>query len=223
MQEEWKDVVGYEGVYQVSNLGNVKSLDRWEISKRDSKRWRLGITLKKKVTEQGYETVHLRNKLEDKESWPPVHRLVAIAFLPNTEDKPTVNHINGNKLDNTIENLEWATHSEQTIHAFANDLMYVRGHTLYDLDFKQKMKDHHTLTGISIKALARHFKVSEFTASRVVKGKYGDPRKTPKEVVSKAMWLREQGFTLTRIGEIVGKNFSTVHNWCLERGLVNGR
>lgn len=65
--------------------------------------------------------------------------------------------------------------------------------------------------------------MSSTTASRIVRGLYGDPRKTPKEVVAKAMWLREQGFTLHRIGEIVDKNFSTVHNWCLERGLVNGR
>lgn len=223
MQEEWKDVIGYEGVYQVSNFGNVKSLDRLEASRGGSLKRRSGKLLKQKTTEQGYATVHLRDKANDKESWPPVHRLVALAFLHNPEDKPTVNHKDGIKLNNNVSNLEWATQQEQTQHAFENDLMFVRGHTMYDLDFKQKVKDHYTDTGISIKKLAKHFNMSSTTASRIVRGIYGDPRKTPKEVVAKAMWLREQGFTLHKIGEIVGKNFSTVHNWCLERGLVNGR
>lgn len=223
MQEEWKDVVGYEGIYQVSNFGNVKSLDRLEISSRGSKRLRFGIMLKQKTTEQGYATVHLRDRVNDKESWPSVHRLVALAFIENPEGKLTVNHKDGVKLNNHISNLEWATQQEQTQHAFDNNLMFVRGNTMYDVEFKQKVKDYYYETGISIKKLAKHFNMSSTTASRIVRGLYGDPRKTPKEVVAKAMWLREQGFTLHKIGEIVGKNFSTVHNWCLERGLVNVR
>lgn len=221
MQEEWKDVVGYEGVYKVSNFGNVRSVDRLEVSSRGAKRLRWGIVLKQKTTEQGYATVHLRDKANDKESWPPVHRLVATAFIENPEGKLTVNHKDGVKLNNHISNLEWATQQEQTQHAFDNDLMFVRGHTMYDLDFKQEVKDYYTETGISIKKLAKHFNMSSTTASRIVRGLYGDPRKTPKEVVAKAMWLREQGFSFAKIGEIVGVNLTTVHKWALPRGLVN--
>lgn len=222
MQEIWKDVTGYEGVYQVSNLGSVKSLDRF-VEDRSGYRHRKGITLKQKINESGYATVHLRDKANNKESWPSVHRLVALSFVDNPENKPTVNHKDGLKLNNRFDNLEWATQSEQTIHAFENNLMLVRGNTLYDDEFKENVKAYFKDNKISIKKLSKHFNISETTASRIVKNKYGDPRKTPKEVVAKAMWLREQGFTLHRIGEIVGKNFSTIHNWALQRGLVVSR
>ena len=223
MQEEvWKDVVGYEGVYQVSNLGTVRSVDRLSPD-RWGHRKRKGVVLKQKETDSGYFSVHLRDKENGKESWPCVHRLVALAFIDNPENKPTVNHVDGDKHNNTVSNLEWSTHSEQTIHAFENNLMLVRGNTLYDIDFKENVKNYFNSNNISIKKLAKHFNISEHTASRIVKNKYGDPRKTPKHVVAKAMWLREQGYTLHRIGEIVGKNFSTVHNWAIERGLVNAR
>lgn len=222
MQEIWKDVEDYVGVYQVSNLGNVISLDRYT-NTRWGQKLRSGVTLKQKLADSGYYTVHLRNKDEGKESWPSVHRLVAKAFVVNPDNKPTVNHIDGDKLNNLPSNLGWATQQEQTVHAFANNLMTVRGNTLYDLDFKEQVKKYYDDNNISIKKLAKHFNMSETTASRIVRGKYGDPRTTPKEVVAKAMWLREQGFTLVKIGEIVGKNFSTIHNWALQRGLVTPR
>jgi len=222
MIEVFKDVVGYEGVYQVSDKGTVKSLDRLS-NTRWGLRTRKGVTLKQKINDGGYQCVHLRWKCEEKESWPPVHRLVAEAFIPNLDNKPTVNHKDGDKSNNTVDNLEWSTHQEQTVHAFKNNLMMVRGNTLYDDDFKESVKKYFSENSISIKKLGKLFNISETTASRIVKGKYGDPRKSDKAIVSKAMWLREQGYTLTRIGEIVGKNFSTVHNWALKRGLVEHR
>ncbi len=208
MQEIWKDVVGYEGVYQVSNIGVVRSVDRF-----DGNRFRKGVTLKAKTNDGGYKTVHLRNKLTSKESWPTIHKLVAEAFIPNPENKPTVNHEDGDKLNNLESNLKWATHQEQTVHAFKNNLMVVRGNTLYDDDYKQRVKEYHLKNNISVKKLAKHFGISEPTATRIVRGKYGDPRKASKHTVSKARWLREQGYTLTRIGEIVDRSFSTVHRW----------
>lgn len=218
MQEEvWKDVVGYEGTYQVSNLGEVRSIDR-----HDGNRLRKGITLKKKLNDYGYYSVHLRNKQESKESWPCVHRVVAQAFVTNTDNKPTVNHINGIKTDNSSVNLEWATMSEQTRHAFDNNLMFVRGNTLYNEEFKEGVKEYHTENSLSLKKLAKHFNISECTARRIVKGQYGDARKSPKHVISKAKWLREQGFTLHKIGEILGKNFSTIHNWVGNKVINDG-
>lgn len=104
--EIWKDVVGYEGFYKVSNLGNLKSKAR-------GKNWN---TLKSNYGYSGYLSVGLyKNK---KASNFRLNRLVAEAFIPNLENKPVVNHINGIKWDNRVENLEWATHSENGIHAY---------------------------------------------------------------------------------------------------------
>lgn len=216
----WKDVEDYKGIYQVSSDGQVRSLDRVE-SSRGSTRTRRGRSLKQKINDGGYHCVHLRNKAGEKESWPPVHKLVAEAFIQNEENKPTVNHKNGNKLDNSVSNLEWATQKEQTLHAFSNNLMRVRGNTLYNEDFKLSVQEYHRNKNISLKKLAKVFNISERTTSRIVKGEFGDERKTPKHVIAKAMWLREQGFSLHKIGEIVGKDFSTIHNWATKRGLSN--
>ena len=120
--EIWKDVVGYEGMYQVSNLGNIKSLDR--VVELKSKNQFTGFTtlrptkgknISKVVNTKGYYQIALykngvmKNKL--------LHRLIAEAFLPNPENKPTVNHIDGNKLNDNLDNLEWATSKEQQKHA----------------------------------------------------------------------------------------------------------
>lgn len=215
MEEVWKDVVGWEGFYQVSNLGNIKSSDRWVQYSRQgtlTQRFYKSKPLKPKVNFGGYLICHFRDKASDKEEWPSIHRLVAKAFVDNPEDKPTVNHKDGNKLNNAVDNLEWATEKEQTVHAFKNNLMLVRGNTLYPEELKQEIKQYYEDTGCSIKKLAKIFNISETTAGRIAKGKWGDPRKTSKEVIQQMRELREQGLTLTAIGEIFGVNFSTVHN-----------
>ena len=98
--ENWKDIVGYEGYYQVSDKGNVRSLDRI-INGHFYK----GILLKQRKDKDGYLTVVLaKNKVC---KWLKVHRLVAISFIPNTENLPTVNHKNEDKTCNAVWNLEW--------------------------------------------------------------------------------------------------------------------
>jgi hypothetical protein len=110
MQKEiWKDVVGYEGLYKVSNLGTVISLHR-------------GTTriMKPAVATNGYHQIFLsKNGVR---TLTRVHRIVAMAFLPNVENKPLVNHINGIKTDNNLSNLEWVAFSENGKHAFATGL-----------------------------------------------------------------------------------------------------
>lgn len=111
--EEWKDIEGYEGLYQVSNLGRVKSLVR---ETPFTNRWGQRITrtrkefiMKTKEQFNGYLYLCLRNCGA---KWISVHRLVAQAFIPNPDNKPQIDHIDGNKHNNCVENLRWVTAAE---------------------------------------------------------------------------------------------------------------
>jgi len=161
--EEWRDVLGYEGLYKVSNLGRVKSFFK-------------GIEKFRKpvLARPGYFSVVLyKNNIPQSAR---IHVLVAQAFIPNPENKAYVNHIDGNKLNNRADNLEWVTPSENLRHAYDTGLQksgcehpsakfteeqikYIRNICIPDdLEF-----------GIS--ALARKFNVSLATISRIVKYK----------------------------------------------------
>lgn len=103
--EMWRKVKGYEGLYEVSSTGQVRSIGR------NTTR---GKMLSPAKIESGLQVV-LRDKGRDKNYL--IHRLVAEAFIPNTENKKTVNHIDGNRYNNSLSNLEWATHSENIKHS----------------------------------------------------------------------------------------------------------
>lgn len=109
--EIWKDVIGFEGSYQVSNIGRVKSIDR--------KRWNgfKFIQIKGQILKP-MENEYLRVSLSGK--YFAIHRLMCLAFLEKPLGKDFVNHKNGDKYDNRIENLEWCTKSENSIHSFKN-------------------------------------------------------------------------------------------------------
>lgn len=111
MKEEWKDIEGYEGLYQVSNLGNVKSL-----CKKRKGTTNTSDMILKLCNKDGYSVVNLwKNK---KKKTIKVHRLVANAFIPNYQNKPYINHINAIRNDNRTSNLEWCTQKENNIHAY---------------------------------------------------------------------------------------------------------
>lgn len=105
--EIWKDVVGFEGIYQVSNLGNVKSLN---YRKQGFEKL---LTFKKH--NKGYLQVQLRNNKINRTI--TVHRLVAEAFIPNPNNYTCINHKDENKQNNTVENLEWTTFSKNIIYS----------------------------------------------------------------------------------------------------------
>lgn len=116
--EIWKDIAGFEGHYQISNLGRVKSLSRKiqnHSKHRVSKEFILKITVDDR-TDCNYHLISLCKNAQYTQT--SVHRLVATAFIPNPDNKPCVNHKNGDGTDNSIENLEWCTYSENNLHSF---------------------------------------------------------------------------------------------------------
>ena len=159
--EIWRDIEGYEGMYQVSNFGRVRSL-----------RATHPHVLKLRLESDGYLTASLYKKGV---KYPVVHRLVAKAFIPNPENKCTVNHIDGDKTNNRVENLEWATHKENLEHALVtglrppiegaynhfaklneDEVRYIRSH------YKKNCKEY------GAQALARKFNISRESVVRIV-------------------------------------------------------
>lgn len=122
MEEIWKDIEGYEGLYQVSNFGNVKRLEGKIYSYITNKyETRKEHMIKTRVGNRKYKVVNLCKN--SKRECKTVHRLIAQAFLPNPNNFECVNHIDGNKLNNKIDNLEWCTTQQNIQHAYKNNLM----------------------------------------------------------------------------------------------------
>ena len=151
--EEWRDVEGYEGVYQVSNLGRVKNFSTSKV-------------LKLIVHEKGRLYVKLCKKGAYKMMF--VHVLVARAFIPNPECKPQVNHKNGIKTDNRVENLEWVTASENLLHAYEIGLKVSarRKLSVEDVLYIRENPD-----GLTRKQLAKMFGICVSTLDMVRSGR----------------------------------------------------
>ena len=122
--EVWKPIEGYEGIYEVSSFGRVRSLDRIvDFGNENYSRQMLckGKIMKGSISHNGYIYVSLC--LQNKKVRTYIHRLVANAFIPNPNNLSTVNHKDGNKHNNTVANLEWASYSDNNQHAYDNGLV----------------------------------------------------------------------------------------------------
>lgn len=170
--EVWKEIKGYNGVYFVSNKGSVKSVDHYCKGRKGSGK-QTGRILKLYKSNKGYLRVSLsKDKVRFTTS---AHRLVAKAFIPNPLNKPQVNHINGIKTDNRVENLEWCTNRENQIHAIKNNL---NNPNLGEEHFMSKLSNKdvknirclHKL-GWKNKQLAEDYNVSQTAMSNILRNK----------------------------------------------------
>jgi hypothetical protein len=168
-KEIWLPVKNYEGLYEISSAGSVKSLPKSWITGRGTLLTKGETIMKLNKSNKGYLRICLTK--EKTEKMIGVHRLVAIAFLPNYDDLPEVNHINGVKDDNRLENLEWVTRQENAIHAVKNKLqvpVFGEKHGISVLTEKNVLAMRALDGVLSKKEIAKKFKVSQRTAYLVL-------------------------------------------------------
>jgi len=171
--EVWKNIDGFEGYYQISNFGHVKSLARNTPYKKSIRPIKERI-LKQAIAATGYPTIALHKNASPNTCY--IHRLLLAAFVPNPENKRCCNHIDGNKENNRLENLEWSTHSENEKHAYdtglkvcATPLGERHGNAVLT---EKKVIEIHSLKGkMSISKLSERFRVSKTTIKLIRNGK----------------------------------------------------
>lgn len=171
--EIWRDVAGFEGYYMISNLGRIKSLTRKITEKTGKVNILKSRIIRQCVNDQGYWRF-TANK-DGKRKGLLQHRLIATAFIPNPENKPFINHKNGIRSDNRIENLEWCTHQENVDHSWRTGLNQNIGEgnsvsklTLKDVLYIKKVYEDKWGQQSS---LARMFNVTPSAIASVVKNK----------------------------------------------------
>lgn len=165
-QEIWKPIKGYEELYEISSFGRVKSLIKQGNNKERFTKTSIDIST-------GYINVQLNKN--SKPLTKRVHRLVIEAFIPNPKNKPVANHIDGNKKNNRADNLEWMTHSENTLHSFKNGL---QKKIFGDNNYITKIKNQDVLKireliveGKNNKEIAKIYNVNPCQISRIRTGK----------------------------------------------------
>lgn len=170
-KEIWKDIKGFEGYYQISNYGNVKGLTR-KVKKWDGEKI---IKEKIKIADltKGYYRIALykKNKIKKEQ----IHRLVATHFILNPENKPQVNHIDGNKLNNHVSNLEWVTQSENQIHAYKiglqkKPILYCENHNRTNLKNKDviNIRKKYKPYKYTMKMLAKEYNLSVYGIAQII-------------------------------------------------------
>lgn len=168
--EIWKTIPLNKN-YEASNLGNIRSKDHFYIGKNNKEIFKKGRVLKSNLCKKGYLRTSITNNT--KKHTTGVHRLVAFTFISNPENKPQVNHINGIKTDNKVENLEWCTNSENQIHAVKNKLVkhnYCENHHMSKLSNEQvKTARRMHEFGWSNDILSKHYNISKTAMSKILR------------------------------------------------------
>lgn len=170
--EEWRTVEGYEGCYEVSNQGRVRSIDKVVRTNGGRFATKRGKIRRSVMGKAGYYLVTLCDACKTKTFL--VHRLVATAFVPACADRPHVNHINGIKTDNRPENLEWVTPKENKRHASELGLTPSgerQGNAKLTWDRVKEIRRIYIETGAKQRDLAKQFGISQPTVAQVVQWK----------------------------------------------------
>lgn len=158
--ENWKDIQGYEGHFQISDQGRIKSLKRQVPHKKRGTLLVDEKILKPSIKAEGYEIIHLKVKGISKGH--NVHRLVAEAFIPRVLEKPHVNHMDGDKTNNKASNLEWVSCNENMEHALNNNLLTTKL-THSDIPIIRELLDK----GLTCTEISRSYGVSRMTISYI--------------------------------------------------------
>ena len=163
MEEIWKDIKGYEGLYQVSNFGRVKSLDKTIKTKRYTRLMK-GKMFKVRLDCRGYPVTELVKNGFRKTF--KIHRLVALNFIPiNQPEKLTVNHIDSNKKNNKPENLEWCTLEQNMKHAYENKLKFRK----YSDETIKEIRDLYKNTSLTQKEIGNIYGINKSYIGSIVR------------------------------------------------------
>lgn len=174
MEEIWKDIAGYEGFYQVSNLGKIKSLDRHINPNVKGSRNVYGRSMV--LMKNRYSTCTLiKNKIRKNVS---VHRLVAQAFIPNDDKTLIVNHIDGDRYNNIVSNLEWVTYKYNNLHAYRTGL---KNGGLGENNNRGR------LTEVQVQEIRMHLWWQKHTWTTLAR-KYGTQRQTIERIAKRTSW-----------------------------------
>ena len=172
--EEWKSLKGIVecgDYYEISNLGRLRSVDREVIAKNGTVRRFKGIIRKTKKNNRDYIMASL--SLNDKDKTVLIHRMVALAFLPNIDNLPEVNHIDGDKNNNRVDNLEWMTSKENQTHARNNGLSIQNGENSVNAKLtNEQANEIRSLwnnEGVSRIELSKKFNVSISVVARILR------------------------------------------------------